>query len=699
MTVLFISSTITIVSGQNEEKNIIFQEKTVFEGPFWYSASCLIVSCSGLTLEINNNGEIISLEDNHQLEWGGNLEEGAIISLLSNTDVSINDILIDMIMVNNLSSVEDSDLIDSIPSPGNPGNYHTLITQDNCFLGNCNSLTDGNQRYIEFIGVLENHSDKDSIRIFGEPGDIIVISDITSDNDIKIELWHRNNSIKQLISNDLTEYENLFEYPQESELWIRIISTSDDEVQPYKFELYRNNQANEFGDGGELQIPWNHGEALTHDTSWHYESYIAKSDLNGDSILFGMGANMKISLICTATNEGTIFELFLIDYYGNKENISFANGLCPDIIESNENTSSLEIWIKSNETTRWNLSLNPLRLMDGMKFSDAPESKWIGVPDGRWNKAELDSETSGSLHSGDNIDIFWIRILDDNGSRVYLNEIIKSEVNYTIQEINQNNGALVNTSNGQVIVLPYGNHSLRIERRASENTEINYIFKLEYLGEYEAPEIEDYEDLSWMFNNFYILIGVLMLSPLMIVLFWNRGMILRRGDGSIEIQQHERKKLIRIRERISKQISENSDLKGTLDSALMQLGESPWGSINEIWGLPELRHLTEQIEICAWKISEDNKNLLLGLKTSDWAWEVASIRLNYPEGNKLSIIDVSPSFLSKEDEIFLDTLPKKSQIFLRIALEGKPANLALELSGLIGGEPLVATPNKIIEWD
>ena len=699
MTVLFISSTITIVSGQNEEKNIIFQEKTVFEGPFWYSASCLIVSCSGLTLEINNNGEIISLEDSHQLEWGGNLEEGAIISLFSNTDVSINDVLIDMIMVNNLSSVEDYDLIDSIPSPGNPGNYHTLITQDNCFLGNCNSLTDGNQRYIEFIGVLENHSDKDSIRIFGEPGDIIVISDITSDNDIKIELWHRNNSIKQLISNDLTEYENLFEYPQESELWIRIISTSDDEVQPYKFKLYRNNQTNEFGDGGELQIPWNHGEALTYDTSWHYESYIAKSDLNGDSILFGMGANMKISLICTATNEGTIFELFLIDYYGNKENISFANGLCPDIIESNENTSSLEIWIKSNETTRWNLSLNPLRLMDGMKFSDAPESKWIGVPDGRWNEAELDSETSGSLHSGDNIDIFWIRILDDNGSRVYLNEIIKSEVNYTIQEINQNNGALVNTSNGQVIVLPYGNHSLRIERRASENTEINYIFKLEYLGEYEAPEIEDYEDLSWMFNNFYILIGVLMLSPLMIVLFWNRGMILRRGDGSIEIQQHERKKLIRIRERISKQISENSDLKGTLDSALMQLGESPWGSINEIWGLPELRHLTEQIEICAWKISEDNKNLLLGLKTSDWAWEVASIRLNYPEGNKLSIIDVSPSFLSKEDEIFLDTLPKKSQIFLRIALEGKPANLALELSGLIEGEPLVATPNKIIEWD
>ena len=129
-----------IVSGQNEEKYIIFEEIIVFEGPFWYSASCLKVSCSGLTLEINNNGDIISLEDSHQLEWGGNLEEGAIVSLFSSSDVSINDVLIDMIVVDDFSNIEDSDLVDSIPSPGNPENYYSLIIQDNCFLGNCNSL-------------------------------------------------------------------------------------------------------------------------------------------------------------------------------------------------------------------------------------------------------------------------------------------------------------------------------------------------------------------------------------------------------------------------------------------------------------------------------------------------------------------------------------------------------------------------------
>jgi len=639
------------------------------------------------------------LEDSHQLEWGGFLQEGAVVSLFSSSEVTINDVEINMIMADNLSNIEDYDLIDSIPSPGNQENYHTIITEDYCFLGNCDLFIEENQRHIEFIGILENYSDKDSIQIFGEPGDIIVISDIIGNNDLKIEVWHRNNSIKELVRNDLTEPENLFEYPEESELWIRIVSSSSEGLYPYKFDLYRNNQSKESGNGGELQVPWNHGEALSYENSWYYESYIGKSDRNGDSILFRMGADMKASLHCSTSNEGVIFELYLVDYFGKKENISSNNGICPEIIETNGDTFSLEIRIKSSETTRWNVSFSPLRPLDGMKFSDAPESKWIDGPDERWNEIQLDSETSGSLHGGDNIDIFLIRISDNNGSRIFLNEVIKSEVNYTIQEVNQNSGTLVNTSNGEVIVLPYGNHSLRIERRAALEVEIDYTFKLEYLGEYEEPEVEDYEDLSWMFNDFYILIGILMLSPLMIVLFWNRGIILRRGDVSIQMQLHERKKLIRIRERISKQINENGNNDEIIDSALTQLGESPWSSINEIWGQPELRHMTEEIEICAWKISENKKNLLLGLKTSDLDWEVASVRLNYPEGNKLSIIDVSPKYISKEDEIFLDTLSKNSQIFLRIMLDGKSANLALELSGLVGGIPLAATPNKIIEWN
>ena len=83
--------------------------------------------------------------------------------------------------------------------------------------------------------------------------------------------------------------------------------------------------------------------------------------------------------------------------------------------------------IKTEETGRWNISFNPIRKLDAGELSDAPESRWLIQPDERWTKIQLDSEITGSLHSSDNIDIYLIRILDQNGSRVYLNQLIKSE--------------------------------------------------------------------------------------------------------------------------------------------------------------------------------------------------------------------------------------------------------------------------------
>ena len=377
-------------------------------------------------------------------------------------------------------------------------------------------------------------------------------------------------------------------------------------------------------------MPWDNGEPLNYEISWYYESYITESDTNGDSIQFQIGENMKVSLDCLTSNENVDFELFLVNYLGVKENITMANANCPEIIETNDDTYSIEVWVKSDTTSRWNISFSPLRSFDGELFSDAPETKWLDIPDERWSKVNLDLETSGSLHSGDNIDIFWIEITDVNGSRIYLEEIVKTEVNYTIQEINQETGVLLNTSNGEAIVLPNGNHTLRIERRASAEIEISYTFKLEYLGEYEEPEIEDYEDLSWMFNDFYIFIGILMLSPLMLVLFWNRKRIFYHNNISSEINFHEREKLMRIRERISEQLSVKQKDIQMINSALIQLGESPWSSINEIWGEPELRHMTEQIEICAWKVSTEEKNILLGLKTFEQDWEIFFNQIQLP---------------------------------------------------------------------
>jgi hypothetical protein len=700
LAILFIASSAINVGGQSDEKIILIEEDIDYSGPFWYSISCLEINCPGLTLEINDGMENNTLQNEHVLEWSGILNAGSKLTVLSNSDVSVSDISTKMIKVDNLTMIEKEDLIDIIPSPGNQGDYPTIVTSDVCILGNCASNIQESQRRLDFVGILDNYTDKDSIRIFGEHGDIIEISDIEGDGNIKIEVWLRDSDEKKMIFNNLIHSENHFlEYPQDAELWLRVSSDSNKELNSYKFTTYRNNQSKEAPLGGELSVPWSHGEALTYQDSLFYESYLSESDIEGDSLLFKIGSDTKIGLECLASNIETNFEIYLIDFNGDIENISLVDGTCPEVIQSAEDTDSIELIIKSEKTGRWNISFTQIQPLDGGSLADAPESRWLEYPDNRWSLIGLDIDISGSLHLGDNVDIYLIRILDLNGSRIYLNELIKSEVNYTIQEIDQENGNLVNTSNGETIVLPSGNHSLRIERRADLGVEVDYLFKLEYLGEYKPLEPVNYEDLSWMFDTFYKLIGVLMLSPLMVVIFWNRKTIMSRKKRAIGIQSHDKKRLLRIRERLSEQLKKE-DLKDEklIDLALEQLGESPWNSINEVWGKPILTHMTEEIEICAWKIVENNKNLLLGIKVGNWEWTMAAMRIHFPEGSKLTITDISPKHLFQDDEIFLGTMEKHTQIFIRLSMTGESANLALQLSGLVNDKPLAAVPNKVINW-
>lgn len=700
LAILFLSSSAIVANGQSEEKTLIIEENINYSGPFWYSISCMKVSCPGLSLEIIDGLENYNLEDDHFIEWAGELNSSSVVRVLSNSGVLIEDISIQTFEINEYSIIEGEDLIDSIPSPGNQDSYYTIVTSDICLLGNCNSDIEEHERKAEYVGILENYSDQDSIKIFGEFGDVIEVSQILGDENLRMEVWHRNNQQKVLITNNLFDSDNYFiDYPEDSELWLRINSDSSKDSYPYKFIVYRNNQSQESPIGGELTVPWIHGDALSHQESWFYESYISKLDKNGDSLLFNLGSDTEVNILCSSSNSNMIFETYLISHSGVMKNISLENGTCPETILSHEDTISVEFWIKSEETGKWNITINPIRPLDGGALSDAPETRWLTQPDKRWSGIQLEAEITGSLHNGDNVDIYLIEISDLNGSRIYLNELFKSEVNYTIQEINQDTGQLVNTSNGQTIVLPLGNHSLRIERRADLGIEINYIFKLEYLGEYQEPEIKDYQDLSWMFDDFYKLIGALFLTPLMIVIFWNRKAIINRESIAADIQLHDMKRLQRIRERLSEQLrNEESKDEKIIDSALKQLGESPWISINEVWGKPILTHMTNQIDISAWRIAENNKNLLLGIKVGNCDWKIAAMKINFPEGAKLTITDVSPKHLFQDDEIFLGTMKKDAQIFLRISMAGENANLGLQFSGLVNGEPLAAVPNKVIDW-
>ena len=154
LAMLFFSSSAAIVNGQSEDKITLIEENIDYEGPFWYSVSCLKVSCPGLTIEINGISTNYSSENDHLLEWAGVLSSGASLKISSESSISLEDISTQMIKVNEFSIVENEDLIDSIPSQGNQENYYTILTSDICSLGNCDLGIKDYERQTEFLSLI-----------------------------------------------------------------------------------------------------------------------------------------------------------------------------------------------------------------------------------------------------------------------------------------------------------------------------------------------------------------------------------------------------------------------------------------------------------------------------------------------------------------------------------------------------------------
>ena len=107
--------------------------------------------------------------------------------------------------------------------------------------------------------------------------------------------------------------------------------------------------------------------------------------------------------------------------------------------------------------------------------------------------------------------------------------------------------------------------------------------------------------------------------------------------------------------------------------------------------------MTDNLEICLWKIS--NLDILLGIKINRHAWDLAAIRIYSSEGESVKIDSISPERIFQEDEIYLDSLKPKSNLFLKIGLENKPANMNFQISGMVNGKPVAAASNKTINWE
>ncbi len=682
------------VSAEEDSKVVLSDESRHTSGPVWIGVSCLKIGCPGMELVVWADGVEESHEDPHLVEWSGWVDGNFSWQLLVDSGTESGDLRTEVILSRMEEWTEYEDLPNIVPPPGSQGEYQLINTTSPCRLHFCGAI-DLMSEGVLYVGALENESDKDAVMVVGDQGDVMLLNGLRGPSEIGIEIWHRGEELKSLVDTiERAEMPHYFEYPAQGELWIRLVHSVEEGYSPYEFEIIRYDDDIEAPDGGELSNPWSHGEALPFygDSSLLYYGHLAASDSQGDSLLIASGAKMQLEPFCSFTD---IVSVEIVLHQMDGSSLAVESG-CADEFETTEQTVSVEFRLTTQgRTTAWAVMLRSLEPSDGALIGDAPDAVWeLGGPDSRWQVLSLGAITiRGSLQPTDVIDVFAFTVTEENGSYVRIDRIGDYAATFTLMTLDQETGEIVNFTDGSMMIVPPGTHALMIEGEGV----VEYRFSLPYNGPYEPNGVE-FVDLSDRASGFYMVAGFMLLTPLLIVLWWNRAAIFSGAPLASDIEEHERRRLRRLRERLAEALSAESMDEGEIEYSLKQLGDSPWRAVAQDWGEPLLRHMTNQVEICVWRISEGDAVLLLGIRVAEVPWELAAMRIHAPEGAKVRISSVSPSRLFQDDEIFLDTLSAGSRVFLSLALEGNPTSLGFQLSGLVGGEPLAATPNRALDW-
>lgn len=687
-------------ANADDESEVLFQGNSDVDGPFWIEFSCELDSCQDMELVVWTDDSEYRIMDTHLVEWSGLVNGPVSWELLANPSLVMENFAMRSIIGEQSDIIENSDLPDLVPPPGQQGEWTSMSASSNCQLNRCSRseiLSEG----ASFVGVLDTSADDDAILVEGDNGDVVKISNIESPDSISIEYWSRSDSKTLIGSISSSESSSVYlDYPEDAELWVRIVHSDESDFSPYRFNLVRFDDENEGPAGEELGNPWIYDYQLSSNSTSYdlYRGHISSTDQLGDSLLISTGAKISLPIACHFTGEVAL-EILLHEIDGEKEKIVEDSNQCPQNIETSPSSTGIEFRVKSEKVIEWEIEVASPVSGDGVLLGDAPDLLWLeSGPSEFWGLiSPSNTPYSGSLGNEDRIDIHPFEITDSNGSRVMIRSDIESPVTYQIQTLSQDSWQILNYTNGTVISVPPGIHAIRVEGLSPIVGDVEYEFYIVYLGE-DIPDEGEYRDLSHLFTNFYVLIGGLMLLPLAVVLWWNRSLFLEKKNTRTGFEIHEVKKLELLRERLS---LEGENLEGDTEGivkALSMLGDSSWDEALYDLGKPSLRHMTEQIEICSWVIPESSF-LILGIRTFQEKWELTALSVSSPEGSTASITKVSPDHMFEDNEVFLDTLSPETKRFLSLEISGSPSLLELEVSGLVDGEPLAAVPREALSFD
>ena len=538
-----------------------------------------------------------------------------------------------------------------------------------------------------YEGELSDPQDVDNITLGDDVGVVHFIQLVHADEPLRIEV--RENGL--LHGQEEANTTTFLSSGRGNPMWIKISNINFTSPNSYRI-LVHSNAADE-----DVQL-----EEQT------AAGYVHEFDSEGDRSYFSTGGDAEIELHWTGGNMTEFVgqmthlpsgEVTSIEFEGGHGNLTVHT----PAVDSRFERYDFSIWAKSNAVSAaWSLNKTILSHGDSLCHHDCPnsineniiQSDAVTIQESHW-------ETFGNLSEQDTVDVYPIFIPGEIWETHRLIATIEGgdEV-IQIQSWN-NTGEYISplgVSEGIGTVglnMTPGYHVIKISGANSATEASSYHLVLQTINvtndedvPLEAGEIVD----RWKeFIPFYVGIGLLMLAPMAYVIWSTRGVKLEN-----EVQAHERGRLKRLRERLSKLIESDAS-EHEISSALAMLEEVQWRATVLEMGEAALTHHTESVTLKAWKLGVGS--LLIGIHVEQSPWKLAALRFEAAEGPSWKIVKVSPNSLYDGDEIYLDTLEVGDTRFLRLELEGTANGLDLHLSGLVEEKPLAAVPARALLMD
>ena len=365
-------------ANADDESEVLFQGDSDVDGPFWIEFSCELDSCQDMELVVWTDDSEYRIMDTHLVEWSGLVNGSVSWELLANPSLVMENFAMRSIIGEQSDIIENSDLPDLVPPPGQQGEWTSMSASSNCQLNRCSRseiLSEG----ASFVGVLDTSADDDAILVEGDNGDVVKISNIESPDSISIEYWSRSDSKTLIGSISSSESSSVYlDYPEDAELWVRIVHSDESDFSPYRFNLVRFDDENEGPAGEELGNPWIYDYQLSSNSTSYdlYRGHISSTDQLGDSLLISTGAKISLPIACHFTGEVAL-EILLHEIDGEKEKIVEDSNQCPQNIETSPSSTGIEFRVKSEQVIEWEIEVASPVSGDGVLLGDAPDLLWL----------------------------------------------------------------------------------------------------------------------------------------------------------------------------------------------------------------------------------------------------------------------------------------------------------------------------------